>query len=151
MDRMSGRLDKHAERLDNVEHRVSETEAEQAAVSTAHEKMDNLLLTLQAKIEDLEACSWRNNLRIVGTVETTNNDNAEFYIERLLINLLRHDSFLEIFVGEGAHHSLAPRLVPGTSHHPVMAKLLNYRDPNAALRKACDLKILQHEGSEIFL
>ncbi|KAJ1194129.1 hypothetical protein NDU88_003424 [Pleurodeles waltl] len=62
MDRMSERLYKRSEPLDMVEWRVSEAEDEQVTVTAAQKQLDKLLLTLQAKEEDLEAHSRRNNL-----------------------------------------------------------------------------------------
>ncbi|KAJ1101537.1 hypothetical protein NDU88_006604 [Pleurodeles waltl] len=64
MDRMTERLDQHAERLDMAEQSVSEVEDEQLSMATEWTKMDKLLTTLQVKAEDLEARSRPNNLRI---------------------------------------------------------------------------------------
>ncbi|KAJ1109587.1 hypothetical protein NDU88_006947 [Pleurodeles waltl] len=101
-------LEKHAERLDAMERRVSEIEDKQAAASIAQKKMDKLLLTLQAKTEDLEARSRRNNLHIVGIAKMMTIDNMGWDIECLLIALLGHDTFSEICIVEHAHRSLAP-------------------------------------------
>ncbi|KAJ1215122.1 hypothetical protein NDU88_002732 [Pleurodeles waltl] len=57
----------------------------------------------------------------------------------------------EMFVVECMHHLLTPRPVLEASPRPVKARLLNYRDHDAALRKGRDLKTLLHEGSEISL
>ncbi|KAJ1199583.1 hypothetical protein NDU88_003417 [Pleurodeles waltl] len=62
---MSDRLDKHGERLDQVERRVSEAEGEHNMLAPAQKKVDRLPLKLQAMAEDLEACSHRNNVHIV--------------------------------------------------------------------------------------
>ncbi|KAJ1088584.1 hypothetical protein NDU88_001741 [Pleurodeles waltl] len=85
MDRMMERLDTHAERLDQSERRISEVEDGQTAMATGQAKMGKELATLQAKVDDLEARSRRNNQRIVGIAEYTAGDNMEGCIERLLV------------------------------------------------------------------
>ncbi|KAJ1192213.1 hypothetical protein NDU88_001525 [Pleurodeles waltl] len=40
---------------------------------------------------------------------------------------------------------------PGASPHPIIVKLLNYRDHDAALRHARELKTLQYEGMTVSL
>ncbi|KAJ1107643.1 hypothetical protein NDU88_005033 [Pleurodeles waltl] len=57
MDRMTQRLAKHAEDLGIAERRVSEIEDELVLAAAAQKKMDQILLMLQAKAEDLEARS----------------------------------------------------------------------------------------------
>lgn len=52
---------------------------------------------------------------------------------------------------ERAHQSLGPRPPPGAPPCPVIAKLLNCRDRDSALRWARKLGELQYEGSAISL
>ncbi|KAJ1103707.1 hypothetical protein NDU88_001128 [Pleurodeles waltl] len=66
MDRMTERLDRHVERLDQSERRISELEGGQSTMSSGQAKMGKELVALQAKVDDLEVRSLRNNLRIVG-------------------------------------------------------------------------------------
>ncbi|KAJ1148454.1 hypothetical protein NDU88_001289 [Pleurodeles waltl] len=85
MDRMSERLDKHAERLDHVENRVSTVEDGQKELASSHTKFNKDLRALRLKVDDMEARSRRNNLRIVGIAESTAINNMESYIENLLV------------------------------------------------------------------
>ncbi|KAJ1211599.1 hypothetical protein NDU88_006957 [Pleurodeles waltl] len=87
MDRVSDRLYKHAERLDQVEQRVSAAEHEQSTLATAQKKVDRLPLMLQANAEDLEVRSCRNNVRVVDVAESTRVDNMERYVQQLLTRL----------------------------------------------------------------
>ncbi|KAJ1120546.1 hypothetical protein NDU88_008711 [Pleurodeles waltl] len=75
----------------------------------------------------------------------------EGFIERLLVQLLGRDTFSSTFVVERANCSLVAQPPPGTSPKPIIVKLLNYRDHDAALRRARELKTLQHEGMTISL
>ncbi|KAJ1123380.1 hypothetical protein NDU88_001850 [Pleurodeles waltl] len=132
MDRMTERLDKHAERLDQSEKRVSEVEDGQ----TRHVKLYKEVHSLRLKVDDLEARSWRNYLRIVGVAESTAIDNMEGFIERLLVQLLGRTTFSDLFVVERAHRSLATHPTPGAPPCPIIERLLNYRDRDTALRRA---------------
>ncbi|KAJ1192324.1 hypothetical protein NDU88_001635 [Pleurodeles waltl] len=71
VDRMTEKLDKHAERLDQSERCISEVENSQSTMSSGQAKISKELVPLQAKGDDLEARSHRNNLRIVGVAEST--------------------------------------------------------------------------------
>ncbi|KAJ1198452.1 hypothetical protein NDU88_002293 [Pleurodeles waltl] len=71
MDRMTECLDKHAERLDQSERRVSEVEDGTTQLAASHVKLNMEVHTLHLKVEDLEARSQRNNLRIVARPGTT--------------------------------------------------------------------------------
>ncbi|KAJ1201946.1 hypothetical protein NDU88_005750 [Pleurodeles waltl] len=132
MDRMTECLEKHAERFDQSERRVSEVEDGQAELATGHARLSTEVSSLQTKVDDLEARSRRNNLRIVGVAESTAIDNIEGFIERLLVQLLGHAAFSDLFVVERAHRSLAARPPLGAPPRPIIARLLNYRDRDAA-------------------
>ncbi|KAJ1113038.1 hypothetical protein NDU88_001297 [Pleurodeles waltl] len=81
MDRMSERIDKHTERLDHVENRVSATEDGQTVLVSDQSKLSKELGVLKLKVEDMEARSRRNNIRIVGLAESTAITNMESHIE----------------------------------------------------------------------
>ncbi|KAJ1113585.1 hypothetical protein NDU88_001827 [Pleurodeles waltl] len=136
---MTERLDKHADCLDGAERRISEFEDVQAGGETAH--------MLQAHAEDLKVQSRRNNLRIVGVIESTRIDNMERFVEQLLQDLLGRDSFL--FMAEQVHRLLAPQQLPGAPPKPIL--LLNFRDMDAALQRAQELKELKYAGTTMSL
>ncbi|KAJ1152917.1 hypothetical protein NDU88_005691 [Pleurodeles waltl] len=134
MDKLMERLEKHAERLDQSERCISEVKDGQAIKSSRHAKMVKELAVLQAKVEDLEARSHRNNLRIVGIAEYIAIDNMESYVERLLVQLLGRETFSSVFVVERAHRVLMARPPPAAPPCPIIAKLFNYRDHDTTLR-----------------
>ncbi|KAJ1212514.1 hypothetical protein NDU88_000169 [Pleurodeles waltl] len=97
MDRMTERLDKQAERLDQSERCISEVEDGQSPMATGQARMGKELATLQAKVDDLEAISHRNNLRIVDMErcitcreDQWSNENKDACITRT-IELLSYD------------------------------------------------------------
>ncbi|KAJ1081880.1 hypothetical protein NDU88_002052 [Pleurodeles waltl] len=133
MDRMNEMLDKHSDSLDMVERRILDMEVDGTTLTSNQSTMGKTLAALQMKVEDLEAHSRQNNLRIVCIAESTSIDNNEKYIELLLIQLLGRQTFLDMFVVESEHRSLAACPPPGAPPRPVTDKLLNYRDRDAAL------------------
>ncbi|KAJ1112780.1 hypothetical protein NDU88_001041 [Pleurodeles waltl] len=92
--------DKHAERLDHVENSVSTVEDGQTELASSHTKCNKDVSALRLKVDDMEARSRRNNLRIVGIAESTAINNMESYIENLLVQLLGRNTFSELFVIE---------------------------------------------------
>lgn len=133
------------------ERRITESEEAQTDAHRTQKSMEKALLALQDKAEDLEARSRRSNLRITGVPESTVTGNMELFIEKLLTNLLGPETFSSTFVVERAHRSLDPWPPPGATPCPIIAKLLNYRDRDAALRTARELKSLHYEGSTLSL
>ncbi|KAJ1199216.1 hypothetical protein NDU88_003054 [Pleurodeles waltl] len=133
-------MDKQVECLDTVEQQASEAEDEQITVLAAHKRMEKLLLVLQAKAEDLEACSRRNSLRIVDVAETTNIDNTELFIEQVISDLLGGETFSDMFFVEHPHRTLASQPIPGAAPRPTIARLLNCKDRDAALLRATELR-----------
>ncbi|KAJ1158117.1 hypothetical protein NDU88_010811 [Pleurodeles waltl] len=151
MDRMSKRLDKQTERLDQAERRMSAVEDGQTALAAGQLKVNTELGTLRHKMDNLESRSRRNNLRIVGIAESTSIASMENFIESLLIQLLGRDTFSALFEVEQAHRDLSARPPPGAPPRLVIARLLNYRDRDAALRRARELKTLRYEGMTLSL
>ncbi|KAJ1090841.1 hypothetical protein NDU88_003969 [Pleurodeles waltl] len=81
MDRISERVSKHAERLDQLKRRVLEVEDERVSTLEIEKQLEKGLSMLQAKAEYLEARSRCNNLHIVGLAESTNIGNMETFME----------------------------------------------------------------------
>ncbi|KAJ1112884.1 hypothetical protein NDU88_001145 [Pleurodeles waltl] len=100
MDRMTEHLDKHAKHLNQSDRRVSEVEDGQTELVTSQVKLNKELNSLRLKVDDLEALSRRNNLRIVGVAEYTAIDNMEGFIEQLLVQLLGCATFSDLLVME---------------------------------------------------
>ncbi|KAJ1198832.1 hypothetical protein NDU88_002671 [Pleurodeles waltl] len=108
MERMPELVDNNTECVEVVERRVLEAKGEQATVAGTQKQLERALVTLQEKAEDLEACSWVNNLHIVGLAESTNVENMKSFVEQLLIELLGQETFSDLFMMKWAHRSLAP-------------------------------------------
>ncbi|KAJ1157657.1 hypothetical protein NDU88_010361 [Pleurodeles waltl] len=73
----------------------------------------------------------------------------ESHVEGMLIQLLGRDTFSSQLVVERAHRVLQVRPLPSAPPRPIIARILNYGDRDAALRRACELKSLTHEGAAV--
>lgn len=67
MDNMASKLDKHAARLTEAEQRISNSEDKVEVITKSCAQIEKLFAVINTKNEDLEARSWRNNLRILGS------------------------------------------------------------------------------------
>lgn len=107
-----------------------------------------MLKVIAVKNEDLEARSRRNNIRVLGIPESTNTGKMEEYVERLLRDTIEAESFLSQYIVERAHRSLGVRPPPGSTHRPIITRLLNYRDRDTSLIAVREKRQLTYEGNQ---
>ncbi|KAJ1144000.1 hypothetical protein NDU88_010302 [Pleurodeles waltl] len=81
MDRMTERLDKQVEHVDEADRRISAVECKCNNVLQAQTQEDRTVAELRAKVEDLEVCSCRSNIQVVGIAESTAVKNMEHFVE----------------------------------------------------------------------
>ena len=82
---------------------------------------------IKAMNGELDACSRRNNVHIVGVPESTAMGCIETYMEEMLHTLFgKH--LTTVFAVEQVHRSLGPhpRRAPGVSARLISARLLHY-------------------------
>lgn len=151
MDTMNNKIQSHDRRLDAAETRISDTEDGASKALQRLERVEHILKDVAIKNEDLEARGRRNNIRLLGVPESTNTGRLDVFIERLLADLFGRDSFTQGFVVERAHRSLGPRPAPGLNPRPIIARLLNFRDRDTALRLAQDKGDIVWQGSRLSL
>lgn len=120
------KLDGYSERLDNVEARLSLLEDATEEIRANHPPPMSELVALQDLVDDLEARSRRNNLRIRGFPEKCEEGNAVSFLEEVLPEILGTD-FPRGLVIERAHRTLAPH-VKDSPPRAIIAKFLNFRD-----------------------
>lgn len=111
--------------------------------------MEKVLALIQAKNEDLEARSRRNNLRITGLPESTNMGQCKTYIENLIKEIIGHENLSSLFIIEWAHRSLVAKPIPGATPRPIIARVLNYRDRDNILRMAREKGTINFQGNSI--
>ncbi|KAJ1132287.1 hypothetical protein NDU88_010613 [Pleurodeles waltl] len=94
------------------------------------------LNVLGAKLEDLEGCSRRNNICLVGVPEKAEGPVAALFVEDFILKVLQPRGLSNDFSFEWAHR------VPGTSPnlggppHSIRPHIFNFRDWNMILHAA---------------
>lgn len=148
LDAVKEKVDKHETRLDVLENRLSDTHDPTAEAQTQILNMEKVLEVIRLKNEDLEARSRRNNLCILGLLESTAISKMEPYIDNLLRELFG-PVLSPVMIAERAHRSLGPRPPPGAPPRPIIARLLNYTDRDAILREARAKSPITHQGNNL--
>lgn len=93
-----------------------------------------------ACLNDLQNRMHRNNVRAIGIPEKAEGKNPVAFIEQWLLLIFAKEAFSPMFAVERAHRVPARPLPPGNYPQPFLFKLLNYKDTDAILSKARQLK-----------
>lgn len=121
-------------KLNDLESAVTDLEARVAALEITCTTLTESNAKLTAKVIDLEACSHRNNIRIVGIPESIEGPRPTDFFSKMLA-----DVFGEVLDSPPdcgrAHRSLAHRLVPGQRPRPVVIILLRFQVKDTTIRE----------------
>lgn len=91
---------------------------------------------LLAKQDNMENRLRRCNLRFIGLPEGTEGKDPTTFLEQLLITRYGREAFSATFAFERAHCMPARQPPQGAPPRTFIAKLLNYKDRDEALRMA---------------
>lgn len=131
-------------RIGEAEKRISDAEDE---ITSLKEEMENLRKTnkvLNNKVEDLEARSRRNNIRILGVPEKEEPSDSCSFFEKWIADTLKITSP----VLERAHRITTSQRSSNTPR-TVIVKCLNYRDRENIMNAAKVNKELTYKGNRI--
>uniref|UniRef100_A0A8C5PCI5 Uncharacterized protein n=1 Tax=Leptobrachium leishanense TaxID=445787 RepID=A0A8C5PCI5_9ANUR len=143
-------LTSQAQRLTEVEDRVSTLEDGLTPLQTTVDSHDSLLSTLLDKIDDLENRSRRNNLRIVGLPETVKGPQLQHFVSTWLPTALGIATNVPLVVERV--HRLGPDLSPSlTRPRTVIFKLLNFMDKTNILQAYRKAGALDYQGTTLRL
>lgn len=155
-DELKGSLSSLKSALSAVSDRVSTTED---AIET-HEKRLNELerrqeslasqcMLQQAKIDDLEACSRRQNIRIIGIKEKVENGRPTEFVAKLLPELLGEEHFDHPVDVDRAHRTAAP--ARDGKPRAIVARLHRFQVKELVLRLAREKAPLQYDGRPVYI
>ncbi|KAK6491730.1 hypothetical protein HHUSO_G3877 [Huso huso] len=121
------------ENITGIEKRVTGTEDRISKLEDNVFRLENQVKELSSeatkneKMQDLENCSKRNNIRIIGVTE---GNNCSEYVRRLLCELLGVDVLEKErpLENERAHRSLAPKPRDWERPRPLIVRLLRFQD-----------------------
>lgn len=119
-------------KLNDLESAITGLKAHVAALEISCTTLTESNAKLTAKVIDLEACSHRNNIRIVGIPESIEGPRPTDFFSKMLA-----DVFGEVLDSPPdcgrAHCSLAHRLAPGQRPRPVVIILLRFQVKDATI------------------
>lgn len=127
---------------EDLSQRVSELEN---ACSSLRE--NNSKLT--AKVIDLEGRNRRQNLRILGLIESTEGGQPTEFFSGLLGEVFGKEILPSLPEIDRAHRSLAPKPAPGQRPRPVILRLHRYRIKDLLIREARRRGKLDYRGQQI--
>ncbi|KAJ1211147.1 hypothetical protein NDU88_006508 [Pleurodeles waltl] len=121
--------------LRKVSHKVKVVEGSnvdlQTEVSTLRKQMaqvTSMVGMLEARLEDSEGRSRRNNRRLLGFPTRAEGSSAEGSVERWITDVLKPEALSRAFVVERAHRALVTPPRPGVPPRVIIARLLNYKN-----------------------
>lgn len=86
------------------------------------------------RLEDSESRARRNNIRIIGIPEKSEETATDLFVEDLLLNHLAPKGLSKFFTVERAHRVPGGRPKPGAPPSPIIARIFNFRDRDAILQ-----------------
>lgn len=96
---------------------------------------------IQEKVTDLEGRSRRNNIRIFGLPEDTEESSTSKYVEQLLKTKLQLSEDEELHIQQ-AHRALAPKPNANAAPRSIIVNFLKFETKEMILKKAWKTKIL---------
>ena len=130
-------INKTNKRVEEAEERIQDAEAKIQANEDAVAEMLKLHIEMDAKLTDLEGRSRRENIRIHGIKEGSEDDapSMTVFVERVLKLKLELSDSAELRV-ERAHRALVPKPPPNAPPRSIVAKLASYRTKEEILKLA---------------
>ncbi|KAI4802306.1 hypothetical protein KUCAC02_020154 [Chaenocephalus aceratus] len=105
---------------------------------------------LLAKVTDLESCSRRNNIRIVGLSESIEGPHPSTFFPKLLMEVLGEGVLNSPPECDRAHRSLTDKPKPGQRPRPVIIRVHRYQQKETIIHEARARRgKLQYKGTPI--
>uniref|UniRef100_H3ACQ4 L1 transposable element RRM domain-containing protein n=1 Tax=Latimeria chalumnae TaxID=7897 RepID=H3ACQ4_LATCH len=153
--RITARLLEIDTKLDTMEDRFEEVEMRISQIEDYKEDRDTKMADLEKKlgrawdhIEDLDNCSRRNNVCIMGLPEGIEEGRPIEFLNKVLPAILEIPEG-EVIEIEQAHRSFMPRPQPSQWPHPIIMCLLKYQTQELILQKAREKQNIVWEYNKI--
>uniref|UniRef100_H3AGZ2 L1 transposable element RRM domain-containing protein n=1 Tax=Latimeria chalumnae TaxID=7897 RepID=H3AGZ2_LATCH len=137
-------------RLDTVEHRIGDAENVIQKLETNISHLQEEIVRILGKTEDLQNHSRRCNLRLVGLPEGVEGKDPIAFLEDWLLTFLNLPETTGKLEVEQAHRTFMPR--PKDSERPCMLlfKLLWFHNKEIILRQARNAGPLRYKNKQIY-
>ncbi|KAL2099486.1 hypothetical protein ACEWY4_003880 [Coilia grayii] len=130
------KVDRHDDTIRELEHAASDQGDCINELEDLVQTLKKQVSQLNAKCEDLEGHSRRNNIRLVGIPEGVEGPNPTEFVSGLLHNVLKLDHKPIV---DRAHCSLREKPKTGDPPRPFIIRIHYYQDRDRILRKAEEL------------
>lgn len=146
---VSQELQSTISRTTTLEERVSQAEDDLNPLKQELKALKMQIDLHNAKFEEMENRSRRNNVRVVGLPERCEGSHPEEFFENWLRGIFGAETFSHLFSIERAHR--VPTRTPSTGGYPrpIIIKLINYRDKVTLMRRARELGDILYNGTKI--
>lgn len=145
-------INKTNKRVEEAEERIMNAETRLQVNEEAVTELLKLQIEMNAKLTDLEGRSRRENIRIHGVKEGS-EDNAPSmiaFVDRLLKEKLELPDSAELRV-ERAHRALVSKPPPNAAPRSIVAKMASYRTKEEILKLAWQKRGFEYCGNRVNL
>lgn len=104
---------------------------------------------LKAKVTDLESRSRRQNIRILGLLESIESGSPTEFFSKLLCEIFGNNTLPSPPEIDRAHRSLASKPPPGQRPRPVILRLHRYQTKDLLIREARRRGKLDYHGQPV--
>ena len=113
------------ERVTTIERETAEIPPSLQTMKESLNRMETKITTLENRAEDAENRSRRNNIRLIGVPERTEQGRMEDYLENWIGTVVAPERLSPFFALERAHRVPTRPPKPGTPPRPIVAKQLH--------------------------
>lgn len=137
LNRIREDINKTNKRVEEAEERIKDAETQIQTNEETVKEMLKLHIEMDAKLTDLERRSRRENIRIHGVKEGSEDDAPSMvaFVEQLLRHKLELPDSAEVRV-KRAHRALVPKPPPNAAPRSIFAKMASYRTKEEILKLA---------------
>ncbi|KAJ1211280.1 hypothetical protein NDU88_006641 [Pleurodeles waltl] len=122
-------LRKVSDKVKVAEGSIAELQTEVGTLRAQVAQATSTVGRLEARLEDTEGRSWRNNVRLLGFLERDEGSTVESFVESWIKDVLQPVGLSRVFVVECAHRALGAPPWPGAPRRAIITRLLNYKLP----------------------
>lgn len=140
------KVDNHDSTIRELEHAASSQSDHLSELDITVQSLRTQVDQLNAKCEDLEGRSRRNNIRLIGIMEDVEGPNPTEFVSGLLQDILSLD---QKPVLDRAHRSLREKPGKDKPPRPFIIRLHYYQDRDRILRKAEEASPLSYRESRV--
>ncbi|KAJ1111145.1 hypothetical protein NDU88_008482 [Pleurodeles waltl] len=130
-------------RVKEVEDSTASLQGDTKALKTQVGELQALTNKLQAQSEDHKGQSRRNNISIVGVLESAEGLAVDLFVKDLILKELQPRG--QFFLVEHTHRVPGAAPSPGTPPQPVIARIFNFQDCDVILQIARSAPPVQYE------